>query len=99
MLGLTVMRGGLAAFRTAAICSLLGPTLGCGQGIFTRSRAMADTDGAVSDVGGPAADLSDTTSPDGGPADAIGDAALARSMTIMAGADGILQLDEGIVTV
>jgi hypothetical protein len=100
MLRLGVMRGGLAAFRTAAICSLLGPFLGCGQGIFTRSRAMADMDGAVSDVGGPPGDFSsDATSPDGGAADTIGDASLARSMTITAGKDGVLQLDEGIVTV
>src|SRR5258708_4597895 len=94
------MRGSSAAIGTAAVWSLLGPLLGCGQGIFTKARGIADRDGAVPDVGVPAVDLSPGMPvPDGGAGDAIGDASLVRSMIIVAGADGVLQLDEGVVTV
>jgi hypothetical protein len=68
-------------------CSVLAVLSGCGQGIFTRSRSAAGWDAGAPDRGGLAADA------------AVGDAPTVRSLDIKAGSDGVLQLDQGTVTV
>ncbi|HXI59404.1 MAG TPA: hypothetical protein VNO55_25230 [Polyangia bacterium] len=83
------MLGGSRGSRTALACSVVAvlSSGGCGQGIFTKSRGAAGGDAGAADVGGPAADA------------AVGDASTTRSLDIKAGTDGVLQLDQGTVTV
>ncbi|HET6284900.1 MAG TPA: hypothetical protein VFH73_28345 [Polyangia bacterium] len=70
---------------------MLSILAGCGEGIFTRSRADTGPDAAAPDTIVPTADL--------GLMMETGEAATMRSLNIAAGADGILQLETGVVTV
>ncbi|MEA2697308.1 MAG: hypothetical protein QOI66_1579 [Myxococcales bacterium] len=105
------MIGGSRGFQTAIAYLGLAVLTGCGQGIFTRSRSAAGWDAGAPDRGGPAVDVSPEAAPpaDGGSngsdgavgqdVSAVGDALTVSSLDIKAGTDGVLQLDQGTVTI